>query len=46
MYLVRFWDKDGKRTGIQIMATDALSARMIAEQLPNFGTLIEYPKKV
>ena len=46
MYLIRYWTKDGQRTGIQIMANNALDAKMIAEQLPNFGTLMTSPEKV
>lgn len=45
-YFVKFWNKTGQIVGMTISAYNALDARMYAENLPEFGTLCEYPVEV
>ena len=45
-YFVKFWTKSGQVSGMTISAYSALDARMYAEKLPDFGTLMEYPVEI
>ena len=45
-YYVEFWNTQNQRIGIQISAQSALDAKMYAEKLPDFQTLVRYPEPV
>ena len=43
-YFVTFWNLQGQKVGMTIHAQSALDAKMYAEHLPEFKTLIQYPQ--
>lgn len=45
-YLVTYWTNSGRKAGMQVSAQSALDARIYAESLPDFKTLVNYPKEV
>ena len=45
-YFVQFWNTQGQKVGMNISAYSALDAKMYAEHLPEFKTLVNYPKEV
>lgn len=45
-YFVTYWTTDGRRVGMQVSAQSALDAKIYAEGLPQFKTLIQYPQPV
>ena len=45
-YFVSYWNTQGQRVGMTVHAQSALDARIYAEHLPEFKTLIDYPKEV
>ena len=45
-YKVSFWTTDGQPTSVIIGAMNAASALDIAQSMPNFNILIEYPEEI
>ena len=45
-YFVTYWNTKGQKVGMTIAAQSALDARIYAESLPEFKTLIQYPQAV
>ena len=43
-YLVKFWNNNNQKVGMTIHAQSALDAKIYAESLPEFRTLIQYPQ--
>ena len=45
-YQVEYWNKQNQKVGMTISAQSALDAKMYAEHLPEFKTLIKYPTEI
>lgn len=45
-YFIKYWTKSGQVAGMNISAYSGLDAKIYAEQLPDFGTLMQYPQEV
>ena len=45
-YYVEYWTTTGQRVGITISAQCGLDAKLYAEKMPDFRTLVNYPKEV
>ena len=45
-YSVQYWNDKGQRVGTIIQAQSALDAKMQAETMTGFKTLITYPKEI
>ena len=45
-YFVSYWTLDGQKVGMQISAFNTTDAKVYAENMPNFGSLCDYPQEV
>ena len=45
-YYVTFWNNQNQKVGMNVYAQSALDAKIYAERLPEFKTLIQYPQAI
>ena len=45
-YFVEYYTQDGQKVGMEIFAITPTEAVIFAKNLPNFRSLVNYPKEV